>query len=209
MKKIKYINSFYHLHRAGLLLIIFLGLVIFGCKRSGEKTLAEKKKLDSLVMQYRTINDSIDVSWAKMIDDDDQKHQYMKRLLLEVSYTNNYNKEAFDSLNELVDTLDSLRYDQQSMEESELIDNYDSLTFMATNAICSFAQNNPRFSDFPLMSELIHDINQKNDMMLIYRIHYDNFVKARNEFIKKYSKKLDAYSTEVNFDPLPMFQLPG
>lgn len=207
MKKIKYLNSPDGFRWHHVLLLFMIGLMVFGCKRNGERTLAEKKKLDSLVMQYRVLNDSVDVAWSKMMDDDDQKHQYMKRLLLEVSYTNNYDKQGFDSLNNLVDLLDSVRYDQFSMEESQLIDNYDSMTFAVTNAVCAYARQNPRFQDFPLMDELIHDINQKNDMILIYRIHYDGFVEDRNEFIKKYSNKLGSYSPDLNFDVLPMFQL--
>ena len=207
--QIKHIKSFFGQHTWNILFIVLFGLIIYGCKRSGEKTQAEKKKLDSLAMQYRQLNDSVDVAWAKMIDDDNQKHQYMKRLLLEVSYTNNYNKQRFDSLNLLVDRLDSARYDQQSLEESGSIDNYDSLTFAVTNVVTAFAQSNPRYNDFPLMGELIHDINQKNDMILIYRIRYDGFVKERNDFIKKYSKKLRDEVRDLNFEPLPMFQLPG
>ena len=49
-------------------------------------------------MTYQVLSDSVDYTWSVMIDDDDDKHVLMNRLLLEVSYTNNYDKEKYQEL---------------------------------------------------------------------------------------------------------------
>ena len=71
---------------------------------------ANKKKMSNgtnqesaLLLQYVALNDSADHTWQIMIADDDEKHMLMKRLLQEVSFTNNYDKGRFKELNDLVD----------------------------------------------------------------------------------------------------------
>lgn len=162
-----------------------------------------------MLSTYLALEDSIQKEWSIMIADDDDKHVLMKRLLLEVSYTNNYDKVRFRDLNDQVDQLKAMRYDQKSMSNSALIDSYDSATFDLSDQIFVFARNHPRYDDFPLMSELIDDINGKNNYILMHRIHYDNRVKELNSFKEKNQKKLMATDPEIETEHMPLFELPS
>ena len=191
--------------------ITFIGILsvlIYSCD-GGKNTSKSSDWRDSLLNTYLALEDSIQKEWSIMIADDDDKHVLMKRLLLEVSYTNNYDKVRFRDLNDQVDQLKAMRYDQKSMSNSALIDSYDSATFDLSDQIFVFARNHPRYDDFPLMSELIDDINGKNNYILMHRIHYDNRVKELNSFKEKNQKKLMATDPEIETEHMPLFELPS
>ena len=191
--------------------ITFIGILsvlMYSCD-GGKNTSKSSERSDSLLSTYLALEDSIQKEWSIMIADDDDKHVLMKRLLLEVSYTNNYDKVRFRDLNDQVDQLKAMRYDQKSMSNSALIDSYDSATFDLSDQIFVFARNHPRYDDFPLMSELIDDINGKNNYILMHRIHYDNRVKELNSFKEKNQKKLMATDPEIETEHMPLFELPS
>jgi hypothetical protein len=164
---------------------------------------------ETLLAQYDALTDSVNSSWKIMIDDDDEKHMLMKRLLLEVSYTNNYDKGRFKELNDLVDQLKSMRYDLQTMSNSSMIDAYDSATFDLSDKIIVFAKDHPRYDNFPLMAELVNEINSKNDYILMHRIHYDRSVKELNSFKKSKEKKLMKSDPEIELKNYSLFELPS
>jgi len=158
--------------------IVILSLIA-GCKKkSGIPT---SESADSLKIKYTALLDSVNASWNVMI-----------RLLLEVSYTNNYDKDKFAELNGQVDALNAMRYDQKSMQSSALIDAYDSATWAVADNVIVFARNHPRYQDIPLMEELINDINEKNSFVLIHRIHYDTSAKELNAFLETYGESARA-----------------
>ncbi len=189
-------------------LIGLLAIFLYACD-GGKNASKSSARKDSLLSTYLTLEDSVQKQWSVMIADDDDKYTLMKRLLLEVSYTNNYDKDRFEELNELVDQLKAMRYDQKSMSNSAMIDAYDSATFDLCDQIIVYARNHPRYDDFPLMSELIDDINGKNNYILMHRIHYDTWVKELNAFKKKHRKKLMTADPEIEAESMPLFELPS
>jgi hypothetical protein len=196
--------------RIAFLSVIVCGIIsvsIFSC--GDKKPSSQSVTQDSLLITYLALTDSVDQNWAIMIDDDDDKHVLMKRLLLEVSYTNNYDKGRFDELNNLIEQLKELRYDQKSMSNSSSIDEYDSATFDLSDQIFLFARNHPRFENTPLMGELIDDISAKNNYILMHRIHYDNWVKELNAFKEKNKEQLISNDASIETAKMPLFQLPS
>ncbi len=178
-----------------------------GCKKKSDTSAFESA--DTLKITYTALLDSVNATWNVMIADDDEKHMLMKRLLLEVSYTNNYNKDKFAELNGQVDALNAMRYDQKSMESSALIDAYDSATWAVADNVILFARNHPRYQDIPLMEELINDISEKNSFVLIHRIHYDTSVKALNAFLETCGESARAVIPAIKEEPMPLFELPS
>lgn len=191
----------------------FLLLLLFGATLSilwsceNKNPGSSETENDSLLIKYNALQDSVNHNWAIMIADDDEKLQFMKRLLLEVSYTNNFDKAKFQELNDLVDELKEMRYDQESMTNSSLIDAYDSATFDLSDQIIVFARTHPRYDDFPLMAELIDDINAKNNYILMHRVHYDSWVKELNSYKKNNSQKPLDGSDEIQLEAMPLFEL--
>lgn len=192
-----------------VILCAFIVLAALACKRKSTDGLSEAEIIDSVYHQFTVLHDSVESNWEVMIKDDDQKHRYMKRLLLEISYTNLYDEKKMTSLTEKVEKLGSIRYDRTTMHNSDLIDRYDSATFSVTSQVIQAALDHPRYNDFPLMEELIDDINFKNDMILIHRIHYDGFAMELNQFIEENREWLQKAPEETNLAPRPLFRLPG
>lgn len=187
-----------------LLLISLILNNLFSCE--SQKSTSQSD-LDSLMIKYQALVDSVDANWTVMMADDDEKHMLMKRLLLEVSYTNNYDKARFQELNQKVEKLRSFRYDQKSMSDSDLIDAYDSATWALTDQIILFARSHPRYADYPMMQELIEDINAKNNYVLMHRIHYDSWAKQLNSFKKNNLDKLMDADPDMKSQEMPLFQL--
>lgn len=189
--------------------LLFAGIitgVLFSC--GDKKQNSASVEADSLMIKYTALMDSVNSNWAIMIADDDDKHVLMNRLLLEVSYTNNYDKEKFQELSTKLDQLKAMRYNQQSMRVSTTIDAYDSATFDLSDQIFVFARSHARFDDTPMMGELIDDINAKNNYILMHRIHYDNWVKALNTFKENNKEKLMSADPSAELDKMPLFELP-
>jgi hypothetical protein len=188
--------------------IWILGLItlcLISCE--SRKTASVGDGTDSLMIQYQALADSVEANWNIMIADDDDKHVLMKRLLLEVSYTNNYDKSRFEELTSLVNQLQPMRYDQSTMSDSDLIDLYDSATWDLTDQIIQFAREHPRYADYPMMEELIDDINAKNNYVLMHRIHYDAWVKELNSFKESNAQQLLHEDPSIGDDVLPIFEL--
>ncbi len=189
-----------------LISVFVIATLMYACD-GGKNASKSSGKQEALLTKYLALEDSVQKYWDIMIADDDDKHILMRRLLLEVSYTNNYDKAKWKELNELIDKLKSQRYDQRTMKNSAKIDAYDSASFSLSDQIFIYSRAHPRFDQFPLMAELIDDINGKNNYILMHRIHYDNWVKEFNSFKKKNRKRLATSDLDINF--LPIFELPS
>ncbi len=192
----------------GLLVSILTLALWISCSTSKERR-AAGSKTDSLLMHYQALQDSVARNWNVMIEDDDEKLFFLKRLLLEVTYTNNYDKTQYEALVTSVDSLKNMRYNQQTMRDSDLIDDYDSVTSVVINSVTRFAMSHPAYQDFPLMEELISDIYARNNFVLMRRIHYDNRVKALNEFKKKNRKTILREQPDADIETMPLFELPS
>jgi len=69
--------------------MIILAVLILSQCQTGDKSV-DTDELESLKLSYQAINDSIAVSWKLMIEDDDEKLFHLKRLVDEITYTNEY-----------------------------------------------------------------------------------------------------------------------
>ena len=187
-----------------LLMISFFSLSCEQSKKAGDAGTA-----DSVLVYYQVLTDSVQANWSRMIADDDDKHLLMRRLLLEVSYTNNYDKQRHQELMDLLEKLKAIRYDQITMQNSSLIDVYDSATFAVTDQIIAYAREHPRFEDTPLMAELIDDINGKNNYVLMHRIHYDGWVKQLNAYQDANREVIMEKTPDVELNQMPLFELPS
>lgn len=188
--------------------------IIFGllnaCRQDGRSTAAEKLLLDSLETEFFALGDSLDSAWAQMIEDDDFKIYYMRRLLDEVAGAGSADTLRYATLRDELGALEAMRYDRVSMAHSPSIDAYDSATAALSEEIIAFAREYQHVYNSPLILELIDEINFKNDMVIIYRVHYDHFAIRHNSIIREHSRLLEKRLGGGTLPkPLPLFQLPS
>ncbi|NJN27693.1 MAG: hypothetical protein HC819_17855 [Cyclobacteriaceae bacterium] len=185
-----------------------IALLFYHCDGNKQKTLKAPQS-DSLMITYGILQDSVQRNWEIMIADDDEKLALLNRLLQEVSHTNNYDKLKFNELKSNIDQLKAMRYDQQTMGESALIDKYDSATIVVSDQVIGFARSHPRYDDFPLMEELVQEINAKNNYILLHRNHYDFWAKELNSYTDENGESIKRIEPDFREESLPLFQLPS
>ncbi len=185
--------------------IIFAVLILSQCK-TGDKSV-DADELESLKLSYQAINDSIAVSWKLMIEDDDEKLFHLKRLVDEITYTNEYDQVKVDELYQRIEKVKSMRYDQESMQDSGLIDEYDLGIASLINEVSSYSSTHPKFENYPLMAELINDIREADNRVLFHRITYDNFAKEYNTLIETNKDILSQIDPDLKFERKPLFEL--
>jgi hypothetical protein len=181
--------------------------IISSCEKKGTKDDLSQTEIDSIKLAFEEIQISIDTTWDNMVEDDNQKIADAKRLLEEISYTNIYSPVQFDSLKLNLTELQKMRYDNISMENSELIDSYDSASNKIMNDIITLASNHPDYQRYPLMKELIKDIQEANGRVLKHRINYDFAAKSYNQFIEENKEQLRKTDSTEEIQKKPLFEL--
>ncbi len=142
-----------------------------------------------------------------MIQDDDDKLDNMKRILQEVEFSGDYNRLKLDSLNKDIDKLTAIRYDQQTMSDSDLINLYDSMTTQVMGEVTVFTTRLSQFDQYPLMGELIQEVFEADDRVLRYRIEYDRSAKEYNAFIESHESELHLVAKQKVLQPKALFEL--
>ena len=182
----------------GKVILGFLILTFINCSGKRNSTRLTTQDIDSINVRAVMLQDSIQATWKVMQSEDDEKLTYMKRLIDEVSYTNVYDQQTYDSLAQSIEQLKAMRYDDRSMANSESIDQYDSATRSVLNRVITFAENHPKYEDYPIMKELIDDIIAFDQRVIYRRVDYDNFIETNQKVFSENGK---------NYTKKPLFQL--
>ncbi len=186
-----------------LLLIYFA----FSCSKNASDSISTEA-MDSLKLTYTQINVGIEQAWTEMMMDDDGKLENMRRLLQEISYSGSYDRIQHGQLANDVESLAEMRYDQTTMQDSDLISSYDDRTNSTLGALQEFAVNLPQFEQYPLMTTLLNEIYDADDRVLRYRIQYDNAAKMYNQFISDNKSLMGQLTTATDHQPKALFELP-
>ena len=182
-------------------------LLVSSCDKKTKKETLTAVEADSLHHAFLVIQDSLNTAWERMIEDDNQKIADAKRLLEEVSYTNNYNVMQFDTLQQNLALLLEMRYSNTSMAEPSAIDNYDSASNKVINTIMTVASEHPDFARYPLMKTLVKDIQEANGRVLRQRVSYDYAAKLYNQFLEENNAVLEEVYSLKDLDKKPLFEL--
>jgi len=189
-----------------ILPIIIITVILGACNKNASTSLTPTA-IDSLKTVFHDINTELDITWKEMIQDDDEKLHNLTRLLQEVEYSSNYNRLKLDSLKEDIDHLASVRYNQQSMSDSDLINLYDSMTTQVMGEVTLFTTRLEQFEQFPLMGQLLQEVFEADDRVLRYRIEYDKTAKQYNSFIETHDRNLQLVAKQKGLQPKPLFEL--
>jgi len=186
------------------LLCLFL---IISCKKASDQKELTEAVMNSLQLEFASLKDSVAHCWKKMMVDDDEKLFNLKRLLEEVSYTNDFDQVRFDSLKQMHKELVALRYDHQTMADSDLIDEYDAKTSILIREVSDFARSHPKFENYTLMEQLIIEMNEADNRVLLHRIRYDDFCRQYNQLIETKGQSLDQFASTKDLKKRALFTL--
>lgn len=189
-----------------ILLIFFVAIILGACNKNTSTSLTPTA-IDSLKTVFQDINTQLEAAWNTMIQDDDDKLSNLTRLLQEVEYSGDYNRLKLDSLKKDIDQLAAVRYDQQTMSDSDLINLYDSMTTQAMGEVTVFTTRLSQFDQYPLMGQLIQEVFEADDRILRFRIDYDRAAKQYNSFIEEHEPDLPLVAKQQVLQPKPLFEL--
>ncbi|TDI70879.1 MAG: hypothetical protein E2O88_02805 [Bacteroidetes bacterium] len=189
-----------------ILLIFFVAIILGACNKNTSTSLTPTA-IDSLKTVFQDINTQLEAAWNTMIQDDDDKLSNLTRLLQEVEYSGDYNRLKLDSLKKDIDQLAAVRYDQQTMSDSDLINLYDSMTTQAMGEVTVFTTRLSQFDQYPLMGQLIQEVFEADDRILRFRIDYDRAAKQYNSFIEEHEPDLPLVAKQKVLQSKPLFEL--
>ena len=189
-----------------ILPIIIITVILGACNKNASTTLTPTA-IDSLKTVFHDINTELDITWKEMMQDDDDKLDNMRRILQEVEYSGDYNRLKLDSLKQGIEDLASVRYNQQSMSDSDLINLYDSLSTRIMGEVTGFTTALSHFEQYPIMGQLLQEVFEADDRVLRYRIEYDRSAKQYNSFIEEHEPDMQLVAKQKVLQPKPLFEL--
>ena len=162
-----------------------------------EKTLTKEVPQDQLEVKVTQLEDSAQTAWNNMIQADDQKIAYTKRLLDEISYTPKYDVVKHAKLVEKTNNLKNKRFNENNFS-SESIDKYDQATDSLLKEVKQLVITTPDIENYPLCNELINDITKLDNDVVMQRVKYDNWAMQYNNLITQHKEELKALGKNEN-----------
>ncbi len=197
-----------HSHAYAFAIFLIISISCGDKKTSNKETQTSKyTKIDSLRSTYLGLQDSVVHAWNVMIHDDNEKLSTLSRLLDEVEFAGGVDAGLLASLKARITALKEMRYDRESMADSDLIDQYDIASQNLVNEVIVLVQNHPDFDRFPLMNEFIQEISASDGRILFLRIDYDDWAIEYNNFLKENESNLEEIDNTILNIQLSLFQL--
>jgi hypothetical protein len=192
-----------------LLIIISLVAAYSACQRASEENTGDSSlvvlEADSIQNAYNEKLSYVDAAWTTYQTEEEEKLTDLKRLLQEISYTESYNQERYDTLMQAVERIQNNMLDASAMT-SRQIDQFDSAVSSLQSAVIDFAMTHPDFEKYPMMSHLVDSVGTRDQRILFHRVKYDDYARDYNNFLlpaRQYVPEL----SEAEINERPLFQL--
>ncbi len=186
-------------------------LILNACKKNEtteEKSATKAIPQAQLVAKIGMFQDSAKATWKVMMQADDQKIAFVKRLLEEISYMPKYDIVKHAKLMEKCKNLYTKRFDEKSFMQSGNIDLYDAATDSLLKELKTFVISSPNVENYPLCSELLNDITALDNDVIMHRVKYDGWAKQYNALLDDQKEVLAKMGPEyANLKKMGLFQL--
>ena len=191
--------------RLSVLLLSCLSLLLMNCEKKGEVHQTDFTRADSLTDLYLSLQDSMLQSWNIMINDDNQKIKAMHNLLHELMATSSNND--LHGYEEQLGHLIVLRYNQQSMANEDLIEEYDFASNVLVTELISLAESKRQFAYNTTLQKLVEEIRIADQRVNFYREDYDAITSKYNSFLQNNRSYLIEISQKDSLQLKPLFQM--
>lgn len=181
-------------------------LAVCSCDKKA-KVVGTFSRADSLTETLLTLQDSMVASWNAMISDDDAKIKAMRHLLHQLAGLNPGNREDLKVFEGRVDGLVSLRYDQRTMSDSEIVSEYDFASNALVTELISLAESQPEFTYNKGLQKQVDDIRDADQRVNNYRDEYDAVASRLNQFIEENRNYLKGTEEKSFLEKRPLFQM--
>jgi len=193
--------------RVSGILFFCSGIILFNCGKKAEITHPTFTRADSLTDLYLSLHDSVLQSWNVMINDDNQKIKAMHNLLHELMITSRNQDEQLHGYEEQLEHLIELRYDQQSMADEDLIEEYDFASNLLVTELITQAESKTEFAYNSTLKKLVEEIRVADQRVTLYREEYDAITFKYNAFLEKNRDYVSEITQKDSMVFRPLFQM--
>jgi septal ring factor EnvC (AmiA/AmiB activator) len=156
---------------------------------------------------YLWLQDSIHDVWNVMINDDNKKIAAMRHLLHELEVSNAAEPETIKSYEQRLDQLITRRYNQKSMADADVIEEYDFASNSMVTELVSLAESRSEFAYNTTLQKLVDEILAADQRVNNYRDQYDMIAEEFNLFLEKNKAYLKEIEESESLDKKPLFQM--
>ena len=183
-------------------------MLAMNCSRP-ERTAQETAftKQDSVMDFYLAYQDSIVQAWNVMISDDNQKIKAMHSLLHELSVSNPEERQELQHFEERLNALVQMRYDQRSIANKDIVEEYDFASNSLVGELLSKAEAQPEFAYNATLQTLAEEIRLADERVGNYRDDYDAIVEGYNTFLERNKEFLAEIDPDSTLEKKPLFQM--
>ena len=193
--------------RVSAILFFCSGFVLFNCGKKAETSHPTFTKVDSLTDLYLSLQDSVLQSWNIMINDDNQKIKAMHNLLHELMITSRGQDDQLRDYEERLDHLMELRYNQRSMANEDLIEEYDFASNLLVTELITQAESKTEFAYNTTLQKFVEEIRVADQRVNLYREAYDAITLKYNLFLQENRNYLTEITEEDSVELRPLFQM--
>ena len=195
------------MHRSFFIVGLLISLALMtGCEPKEKTAVHDFTKADSLTETYLALQDTMLQVWNSMIHDDNRKIKAMHHLLHELGVVSTANREEREHLQERLDRLADMRYDQRSMSDPELVNEYDFASNALITELIALAESQKEFLYNETLQQLVDSIRAADQRVISYREDYDRIASRFNRFIERNENLLQQIDSE-EFRKKPLFQM--
>jgi septal ring factor EnvC (AmiA/AmiB activator) len=162
-------------------------------------------KVDSLTETYLALQDTMLQAWNSMIHDDNRKLKSMNHLLHELTVSSPEKRDEIEMLEGRLDQLKSLRYNQQTMSDTEVVSEYDFASNSLITELISLAESQKEFAYNTTLQKLVDSIRAADQRVNIYREGYDRVATQFNQFIEGNRAWLNEIEQDSGLKKRPLF----
>jgi hypothetical protein len=157
-------------------------------------------------VQLQVLRDTVNSRWKRMIDSDNQKLVATTAVLHTLESLPGTDKAQVQELSDANNRLLDIRYDQQTMSESERIDAYDAAQESVLRGVYAAVQ--PQLDKSQDVQALTETIKAVDEEVIGYRVRYDQAVKRYNNYLQMHAHTLKKAGRKyAKLQPLPLFEL--
>ncbi|WP_181304139.1 hypothetical protein [Rufibacter sp. XAAS-G3-1] len=192
---------------------IFFGLSVAlimslaGCSKDSGRSgpLARPISNEQLKQKLTVLSDTLTGKWNVMMRSDSMKTEQMEEMLAAIPPGAIEAQKRAD-LQQAIRRLQTLRYDRNSVRDSDRIDAYDAAQDSVWNALRAFLP-----ADGPTGVALVDSLNQSisehQTQTIFYRGRYDQTAKELNTLLRRYKKQVPKLGKPYDtLQPAPLFQ---
>lgn len=177
------------------------------CKHEGSKAALNPAATAEVKAQFDQLNDTVAVRWRDMMESDDQKIGVIRLLLRELQAQPGANAAQLQAIGKANARLKTLRYDQQTMSSSPLIDRYDAAQDSLLHALYPVAAPGGA-APTENARNFVEGIQQIDEGVVGYRVQYDRAARQYNNYLKLHQEQLETLGGKyAELKPLPLFEL--